>query len=369
MAVGAQLRRAREQGKLTLRQIEARTGIGESSLSEFENEKREPRLSQLELLAKVYRRPLAYFLSEDITSPELVLWRERPSEDTASDIERQFVELCNQYHNLEMWLDEHSVSSLPLFEDEVERFQYKDADRLAYSCHKALGLGERPAQNLLTVLEEFCGVKIFHLPFEPTGTAACTVHESFGFGILLNTNNVRWRRNFDLAHELFHLLTWKVFRSDQADTGNLASDIEERFANRFASSLLIPSDAARVAIDSALDEHRISYEDMFDIARQFDVSFEALIWRMVSLGYFSADQARNVIHKYREISFLGEDERRDDSPPPRPPRFRALAIRALRQGEMSLGRFAEYLGLRRHEAKRFLEQDALENETVETPPS
>ena len=46
-------------------------------------------------------------------------------------------------------------------------------------------------------------VKVFHLPLEPTGTAASTYGEAFGMAVLLNSSHVAWRRNFDLAHELF----------------------------------------------------------------------------------------------------------------------------------------------------------------------
>ncbi|AMV35428.1 hypothetical protein VN12_25280 [Pirellula sp. SH-Sr6A] len=56
------------------------------------------------------------------------------------------------------------------------------------------------------------GVKIFFLDFEPSGTAACSLFERFRSEILLNSRIVNRRRNFDLAHELFHLLTWNVFR-------------------------------------------------------------------------------------------------------------------------------------------------------------
>jgi hypothetical protein len=56
------------------------------------------------------------------------------------------------------------------------------AEDLARSVRAQLGLGDRPALTLLRVLEEDYGVKVFHLPFEPTGTAACSRSQAFGDG-------------------------------------------------------------------------------------------------------------------------------------------------------------------------------------------
>jgi hypothetical protein len=54
-----------------------------------------------------------------------------------------------------------------------------------------------------------------------------------------------------------------------------------------------------------------------------------------------------------------------DVPPRRPLRFEALARQALRKALISTGRFAEYVGISRREAMKFVEQDALEDVQVE----
>ena len=64
MSVAERLTYARKKAGLTLKDVGQRTGIGESSLCEFESGKREPRLSQLQALAAVFRRPISFFLAE-----------------------------------------------------------------------------------------------------------------------------------------------------------------------------------------------------------------------------------------------------------------------------------------------------------------
>jgi len=368
MSVGRRLRYARKRAGLTLLQVEERTGIGESSVSEFENAKREPRLSQLQALSGVYRRSITFFLGEGHLPREVVLWRQKPDPATASETEAEFLRLCQQYHNLEVWCEERRPCELPKVSGDAASFRYPDAERLAYEVQSELRLGDRPARGLGTVLEEVCGVKLFHLGFEPTGSAASAVSDAFGAGVLLNAANVRWRRNFDLAHELFHLLTWNVFRSTEGGDGVFASEQEEKLATCFASHLLMPSDATRVAISEVMKGEGVSFSDLFKVARQFDVSVEALLWRIHFLYRCEEEDTRRDIERYRKVGSIWEN-REHDEPATRPARFVALARQALRKGQISQGRLAEYLGISRREAMQIAEQEALEDEEIQIPPA
>ena len=210
MVIGERLKYARKTLNLTLNDVEGRTQIAVSTLSEFENNKREPKLIQLKSLANLYRRSLVFFLEEGEPAPEVVLWRERPTTPRAEELQAQLLALAEQYHNLEVWCEDRQEMQLPMEAGDPKRYDYADAEGLAHRVRSTLGLGDRPGQTLLRVLEEVCKIKVFHLAFEPTGSAASTLSSRLGAAVLLNANNIRWRRNFDLAHELFHLLTWRV---------------------------------------------------------------------------------------------------------------------------------------------------------------
>ena len=370
MPLHDRLRYARERAALSGAQVRDRIGVGESSLSEFEHGKREPSLSQLQKLADLYRRSVSFFFAEGPVAAEpAILWRMRP-QDNAEEIEVRFLRLCEQYHNLEMWCDERAPVSLPPAKGDATKFGYSDAEELAKQVRRELQLGDRPGQCLLAVLEEVCGVKVFHLDFEPSGTAASAVSETFGAAVLLNANNARWRRNHDLAHELFHLLTWSLFHP-VAGGPMVAGDWEEKLATTFASNLLMPSEPFESAINSRARDGKITFESLFDIARQFDVSVESVLWRMHILqhrGQSSSDLTKGEIDQAKRLSPLLEER---ESPKPHlwPARYRALAIKSLRRGEIAIGRFAEYLNISRHEAMRFVEQEATEDEEVPIAPA
>ncbi len=311
-------------------------------------------MSQLQALAQLYQKSVAFFLEEGPLRRECVLWREQPKKPTSVEIEAHFLHLCEQYQNLEVWCGESTQSTLPRFEAQTERFGYEQAETLAFTTRKTMGLGDHPGSALLNVLEEQYFVKIFHLEFEPSGCAASTLSEAFGDGILLNSNNVRWRRNFDLAHELFHLLTWDALPGNQ-EKPSVPSEQEEKWATCFASHLLMPEESVRLALKPYVHENQLDYDDIFDIARQFDVSVEAMFWRLHFL-YDRKEKTKQDIERSKQMLDTCE-KRESDTPPVRPARFRALAIKALRAGEMSLGRFAEYMGISRGEANAYLIKD------------
>jgi Zn-dependent peptidase ImmA (M78 family)/transcriptional regulator with XRE-family HTH domain len=356
------LKCAREQAGLTQEKTAAETGIGISSISEFESGKREPRFHQLSLLAGAYKRDLSFFLSDEpIEREPVVLWRQMP--ENSKEMEGRFIKLCRQYRNLEVWCAEAGTASLPVDHGEPGRYGYNDAKDLAARIRKELELGEQPGSELLRVLEERCGVKVFHESFRPTGPAASTKDAGFGYAILLNSLNVRWRRNFDLAHELFHLLTWDIFHSDESQNSLIATGDEEKFATCFARHLLMPIDALRAALKIRAHDKKVRPEHLFDIARLFDVSIEALLWQIV-LEYklkLSEEEIRQFADRAES-----QGKREDTRPPEYPDRYNALAVRALREGRISIGRFAEYLGISRQKAMAYMEQEA-DDEEIELP--
>lgn len=114
----------------------------------------------------------------------------------------------------------------------------------------------------------------------------------------VNTRTSRRRQRFTIAHELGHLLLHEgALIVDHAvrvnwrdDVSGMATDTEEIQANAFAAELLMPRE---LLIDS-LEEYMadvgranrvMSHEDLIaSLAREFDVSAEAMGYRLMNLG-------------------------------------------------------------------------------------
>ncbi len=89
---------------------------------------------------------------------------------------------------------------------------------LAKDTSRMMGLGQRPSSSLHKVLEQEYGVKILYYPLA-YGSAASMVHADMGKAVVINANEVPWRQNYDLAHELFHL-------KDYAEMAQIVSGLE-----------------------------------------------------------------------------------------------------------------------------------------------
>jgi len=354
MNISNRLKFARENSGLILSDIQEQTGIDDSCLSAYENGQREPKFAQLSQLAELYRVPVSFFFEDTPLEPQPVLWRNKPDNEAA--IQAEFLQLCRQYRQLEQWANTPPCRTLPNLDDYGERFWYPQVADLANRVRREMQLGERPGESLHVTLEEVYGVKVFCMDLADLGIAACASSSMFGNAILLNKNCSRWRRNHDLAHELFHLLTWNRFKHHSGIC--TPNEQEEKFAACFASNLLLPTDAVRQEIDRISgDAKKATFSQLDCVARQFDVSLESLLWRMHYLSTRSnEEQTKGYIEQAKE--YVSRTSRVDSSCPSKfPERYKALAIRVFRNGDISLGRFAKLMEIGRKEAEQYLDRD------------
>jgi Zn-dependent peptidase ImmA (M78 family)/DNA-binding XRE family transcriptional regulator len=353
MNIGQRLRRARESIGYTLEKVEQESGIGKSSISEFENNKREPKFSQLSNLAEVYKRTIEFFLSDELPVEGVMLWRGKPqTEEERKKTEVDFRQLCEQYHNLELCTGELRRAKLPEpAVDKAEECSFEQAESFARAVQTTFCLGDIPSTSLKRILEERYYIKIFYLDF--AGSAISMVSPEFGPAILLNATNKLWRRNYDLAHELFHLLTWTVFRRESNDEG----EHEEKLANAFASKLLMPEDSLRQRIDLHKNKQgKINVDELDDIAREFGVSLDALVWRIGNMYRIGREDTKRYLEAAKKLIDLHKP-RESDRPNKLPERYCDLAQRALRECKLSLMQFRKYMDISYKEAQEYLAEE------------
>lgn len=336
------IRSRREQIHLTQAQLAERLGFASSQIiSSLERGERDVKAVELASIAKALRCDLFDLLTKDFDEPAVVAWRERP-DNGAEDQAARFLQLCQWYALAEEWSGEEHTCDLPDVWAPSGPLTHMWARAIAEDVRHKLGLGSIPAASLYQTLEERCGVKIFHFR-DLHGSAACA-RGAFGAGVALNASEVPWRRNFSLAHELFHLVTWDILEPEQAVMSNTWSTHIEKLANAFASSLLLPESAILESLDAHSDEHTITWRGLVEVAREFDVSTEALLWRFVSLNVLEDDQVRQLLdnNAFRNLdraTFASIPE-----PQMLPERYLRLLETAFLHGEVSAGRIAEMTG-------------------------
>lgn len=340
------------------------------TVSDIERGQREVKAWELVKIARALRTTPDDLLGLERALEGEVLWR-RGSSAASKEIEAVFLDRARRYALLEKWNQLPPSSTLPEFELSPYEATFNDAARLAGEVGKTLDLGSRPAASLLLVLQEAFRVKLFFQELGD-GESAAAAKGDFGCAVLMNAAQAPWRRNYNLAHEVFHLVTWKSTCDAWGSGEEEPSWLEhvEKLANAFASHLLLPGDEVASQYEARFPDDEIGYADLVEMAREFEVSTEALVWRLRSLGRISQDRAEQIL---ADPSFRREDRRTmpdhwSNAPDgPLPLRYWRLASSAYRRGEVSLGKIARMLEISVSEAGALLMSGEDEPEAAPSP--
>ena len=358
--IASHLKTARKSLGLTLVEAAKRLGFPSyQTLKSLEDGQREIKASELLKFSKVYFVSIGRLLGEkEIQLGNTFLWRKPPQVKSKKQIEAEISYRCEQYNLLEKLLN-LKAKRIQLFNVTIDDISSNnDVDNLSERFCNSLSLGCRPAYTLQKVLEQDFGVKIL---FEtlPEGSAVSIVPSEFGAVVVINADEAPWRRNYDLAHELFHLVTWKIVSEKDLEDQNFFADIEKK-AERFASILLLPEKEVRKEIADRIEiQKKFTYSDLVDIAREFGVSTKALLYRMANLRFIKWEDADKRA-KDRKLTEISRQKRRHEwGEKPRSERFTSLAVRCLRKGLISRGKFAEMVGIDRSEIDDFIENTGL----------
>jgi len=357
--LASRLRAARESLGLTIIEAAKRLGFPSyQTLTKIEEGEREVKASELSRFSKVYFCSIGKLLGEEnIYSEYGFLWRNPPQDENKKRIEAEVSYRYEQYHLLEKLLNlKIKRKFLDVTVDDIS--SYNDISDLAEKFRELLALGSRPAFTLQKVLEQDYGIKILFYPI-PFGSAVSTISPDFGAVIVINSDEAPWRRNYDLAHELFHLVTWKAISLRDLEDRLYFEEIEKK-ANRFASILLLPETEVRKEIMERIEtQKQFTYSDLVDIAMEFGVSAKALLYRMAHLRFIKWEDAEKIA-KDEELAEISRQKRKDEwGEPPKSERFIFLAIRCLRKGLISRGKFAEMVRIDRSDIDYFIENIGL----------
>jgi Zn-dependent peptidase ImmA (M78 family) len=169
----------------------------------------------------------------------------------------------------------------------------KKIEALASSILTELNIKSAPIDIKAVAKSMGAAIKPYDLGEKISGMLLITNNEGI---ISYNPRESIVRQRFTIAHELGHLLLHKEtqdvfvdkqfqvhFRDENSTTGQ---DVQELQANAFAAALLMPKDLLLTEVK----KHNFDLGDesaIKDLAKLFNVSLQAMTFRMVNLGFFS----------------------------------------------------------------------------------
>lgn len=280
------IRIARERAGLTQAQLSERLGFNDrQTLSAIEAGQRKITAEELLQFMQVLGVDLDF-----LTDPFLLIgeprfsWRAKDAPATLDAFEEKVRPLVGLYRRLGTDLGATSPTLIPQLPLDTNS-RYEDAAIAAEKLAAEWKLGDVPATRLLPAAEEKLNLLVLMIdaPAEVSGAALALNDLPV---ILVNRKEPEGRRNYDFAHELFHILTWRAMPPPERDvinpSGYKAKRVEQ-LAESFGAALLMPEQTMqRLAAERPADSELHDWVRTTSTA--LSVSGQAFYYRLKNLG-------------------------------------------------------------------------------------
>ena len=173
---------------------------------------------------------------------------------------------------------------------------FEDAQAAGEAAANLWELGVRPAERLRSVMEDRLHILVLNVDTPPGISGAASRVPGLNCA-LVNRRESEGRRNFDLAHELFHLLTWDALPPERAVPTDEPPRGKrwrvEKLAENFAAALLMPEATMKQAWAAKTADDAV-HERVNEIAGEMGVSSLACKWRLRNLGLLSKAEVEAI---------------------------------------------------------------------------
>lgn len=355
---GARLKALREQRDLTQERVAALLGFNNrQTVAQVEAGERKLTADELLVLCDELDVPLEWFSSPHVAEGAKFCWRRNANVPAAELLafEMRASEWIGTYRELAGRSDEACdpvINSIPL----TAKSSWEQAALVGEQIAGHYKLGPIPSAKLACVMESELSMVVLMIDASARISGAACVVDNLRVA-LVNRREPKGRRSFDLAHELFHLLTWEAMppeHVEDAGLGQKKSRVEE-LADKFAAGLLMPR--------SVLDEMdgRVTDPDWLnEQATRLGVSSKALVIRLKSVGRLNQSQVDAIDDDLLKFNGRGKDAE-EQVPPAFGPKFMKVVAESVDKGQISVRRVTKMLGVSSDELVDILAQHGIEN--------
>jgi len=286
---GARVRAARSVSRMTQENAASELGMSRTTLVAIEAGKRPVSSSEVRRIAELFKVAEGELLDADAPSLDMPVEFRSSATAVESDDEVIVASILNRLASSVIQLEQLVGFTQPLLDipevvisrDESIEQQAEDA---ALVLRARLGLGIGPIQDLNGLMESELGVRIFERALPSKVSGAMAFADGVGGFVLLNSKHPIYRRRVTAAHELAHVvLRQKGMAVHFSD--DFFESKEEKFCDIFGCCFLMPAAAVRKKANELKKiVGKFTVRELLTLTLYFNVSMEALVRRMVSLG-------------------------------------------------------------------------------------
>lgn len=379
--LGERLRVARENIPVTQANAAKNINVARTTLVAIEKGQRKIKISEIKKLADLYEISVNGLMREESIHVDLVP-RFRRQINSHDDLGAKAASIMSQLAKAEVELEDllgvkHSRNyppERPLLPGDVTR----QADQDAIELRQWLGLGQSPIQDIISILELDLGIRLFVKKLDGKISGLFAYEESLGACILINGSHRKDRRTHTAAHELGHFIGTRKMPEVYFDDDSMTSR-EERYANAFASTFLMPSRAILKRFQEITSgANNFTRRHIIIIAHTFGVSREAVVRRLEELqaikkGTWDWFDMNGGITDKQVLEVLGDraPNNRDQAQSEKPTTFRLnnLICQAWKDELLSEGQLTKLVGIGRHELREILDDHSLDGSDADNAPS
>ena len=305
---------ARDSSGLDLETIKKKLRVTLETIRAWEDGTRKPTLRTLEMLASLYKRPLATFLLpqppyEPALPPD---FRAVPREQrqVLSSKTRLAIRKARRLQIIVTEMMEQKTVEKPvvtvgktLLTEDPELVAERERGKLGVSIKDQFKFRSvYDAFNKWRVALENYNIAVLQEQMAPEEVRGFSLLDHLVPTIVISRSDSIRARIFTLFHEYAHLLlgTEGICRPDEASPDNADEEEVEKFCNHFAGAFLVPKQALRADENASLIArvHDLDNSILNQIAARFKVSNQVILRRLLICQLISKKQYQD---KLREV--------------------------------------------------------------------
>jgi XRE family transcriptional regulator, fatty acid utilization regulator len=316
MQVAKRIRIARQAKRLTQEEFSQHFGFNDrQTISTIETGVRPVSSEEMVKISKLLDRPISFFTDPYlVTEPNGFSYRSKGNSTDIDAFEQKTHKLISASRRFQNLLGQAPFNFSNQLNSLTRRATVVEAAKEGEQTCKALNLGVPPALNLIEQIEAQIKVHVLFVDApESISAVACRLVD--GAYILLNRKEASFRRNFNLGHELFHILTWKEMPPERIDTIQQGGGRPkpEKLADSFSSGLLIPTELLKECWQRRATVGNF-YAQILAVAKEFRVSGEAIYWRLINTNFIKKENVPLDRSKLLRVDAAQERTPQDGTP-------------------------------------------------------
>jgi Zn-dependent peptidase ImmA (M78 family)/DNA-binding XRE family transcriptional regulator len=286
--IGTRIRDLREAAQLRASDLAEKAGLDPTALSKIENGRRSVKTVELARIAMALNvSPLALLEPESLLARLPIAARKAGSSIAMGEAYNRLVSLSE----LHVVLADGGIPTSPNLAGVpsiVDLPWLEGAESLAEWARTKLSIppsGDERFGALVDSIETVLGLDVLIEPYQGDALSGAAITDPSFPLLFVNSSHAIPRALFTLAHELGHVLARHDGGGMTLDRELAGSTEDERLANAFAASFLMPADEIKGAIE-AFGRGGLT---LVVLSHRLGVSFESLIYRLHNLREINAE--------------------------------------------------------------------------------